>query len=267
MLGRPACLPSLVSKNSQTLVFSKSMILNDTVFIYRIVLDILPAFLHNRAMKAYAYLRVSSKGQVEGDGFPRQLKAIREYAATHDIRIVSVYREEGVSGTKDLENRPALLELMAALHANGVKLVLVEKLDRLARDLMVQETIIGDLRKNGFDLVSVHEPDLLQDDPSRKLMRQVFGAIAEYEKTMIVLKLRGARVRMKAKTGSCEGRKPYGFYEGESEVLGRMKTLRAEGLGFDRVAEALNAANTKPRTGERWWGKTVNNILVAQGIS
>ena len=49
--------------------------------------------------KAHAYLRVSGKGQVDGDGFPRQLKAIREYAAAHDIKIVNVYREEGVSGT------------------------------------------------------------------------------------------------------------------------------------------------------------------------
>jgi hypothetical protein len=63
---------------------------------------------------------------------------------------------------------------------------------------MIQETIIGDLQKNGFDLVSVAEPDLLQDDSSRKLTRQIFGAIAEYEKTMIMLKLRGARVRVAA---------------------------------------------------------------------
>ena len=48
----------------------------------------------------------------------------------------------------------------------------------------------------GNQLLSVAEPDLLQDDPSRKLMRQIFGAIAEYEKTMIVLKLRGARMRV-----------------------------------------------------------------------
>ena len=94
---------------------------------------------------------------MKGDGFPRQLKAIREYAKGHDIRIVKIYREEGVSGTKELENRPALLEMMQALHGNGVKLVLIEKLDRLARDLMIQETIIGDLRKYGFELVSVAE--------------------------------------------------------------------------------------------------------------
>jgi hypothetical protein len=47
---------------------------------------------------------------------------------------------------------------------------------------MVQETIIGDLRKRGYDLVSVTEPDLLQRDPTRVLMRQVFDAIAQYER-------------------------------------------------------------------------------------
>src|SRR5689334_13819792 len=69
---------------------------------------------------------------------------------------------------------------------------------------MLQEMIIGRLRKNSFDFISVSEPDLLQNDPSRKLMRQIFRTIAEYEKAMIVLKLRGARVRIKTRTGRCE---------------------------------------------------------------
>jgi DNA invertase Pin-like site-specific DNA recombinase len=212
-------------------------------------------------VKAFAYLRVSGKGQVEGDGFTRQLETIRRYAAAHDIKIAHVYRDEGVSGTKDLENRPAFVEMMIALHSNGTKLVLVEKLDRLARDLMVQETIIGDLRKNGFELVSVMEPDLLQDDPSRKLMRQIFGAIAEYEKTMIVLKLRGARSRSRAKNGRCEGRKPFGHFEGEADVLARIKALRAEGMGFDRIAARLNEEKISTRTGSPWHGVVVNRIL------
>src|SRR3954453_17181361 len=128
--------------------------------------------------KAFAYLRVSGKGQIEGDGFNREPAAIKPYAASHDIKIVKTFREEGISGTTELENRPALMELLEDLASNGTNLVLIEKLDRLARDLMVQETIIGDLRKRGYDLVSVTEPDLLQRDPSRVLMRQVFGAIA-----------------------------------------------------------------------------------------
>jgi DNA invertase Pin-like site-specific DNA recombinase len=147
--------------------------------------------------------------------------------------------------------------MMTALHANGV--------DRLARDLMVKETIIGDLRKHGFELISVAEPDLLQDDPSRKLMRQIFGAIAEYEKTMIVLKLRGARMRTKAKAGRCEGAKPYGAFPGETAVIERMRALRASGMGFEKIAVQLNAEGIKPRRGEKWWGKTVDKILSHQG--
>ena len=211
--------------------------------------------------KAFAYLRVSGKGQVKGDGFPRQLKAIREYTRGHDIQIVKIYREEGVSGTKDLENRPAFLEMMQALHSNGVKLVLIEKLDRLARDLMIQETIIGDLRKYGFELVSATEPDLCRDDPTRKLMRQIFGAISEYEKTMIVIKLRGARQRKKARTGRCEGRKPYGHYPGEKIVVERMRALRKEGLGFDRLAAKLHEEGFRTRKSTAWHGFAVNRIL------
>jgi DNA invertase Pin-like site-specific DNA recombinase len=215
--------------------------------------------------KAFAYLRVSGKGQVDGDGFPRQLGAIKAYAREHDIKIVRVFEERGVTGVAELANRPAFVEMMTTLHSNGTRLVLIERLDRLAHDLMIQETIIGDLRKNGFDLISVAEPDLLQDDPSRKLMRQIFGAIAEYEKTMIVLKLRGARVRTKAKEGRCEGAKPYGTFPGEAEVVERMAALRASGLGFGKIAAQLNAEGVKPRRGERWYGKTIDKILGYKG--
>jgi DNA invertase Pin-like site-specific DNA recombinase len=214
--------------------------------------------------KAHAYLRVSGKGQVEGDGFTRQLKAIREYAAAHDIKIVTVYREEGVSGTKESADRPAWSDLMTALHSNGVKMVIVEKLDRLARDLMVQETIVADLRKHGFELVSVAEPDLMATDPTRILVRQMMGAVAQYEKSQIVLKLRGARLRKRAKEGRCEGRKPYGYYEGEGAALDRVKALRSEGLGFDRIAARLNEENIPTRTGRPWHGVVVNRILTGK---
>jgi hypothetical protein len=40
--------------------------------------------------------------------------------------------------------------------------------------------------------------------------------------------------------GRCEGRKPYGFFEGDTKVLDRIKALRAEGLGFDRLAARSN---------------------------
>jgi DNA invertase Pin-like site-specific DNA recombinase len=218
----------------------------------------------NHAMaKAFAYLRVSGKGQVGGDGFTRQLGAIKAYAAQHGIKIVKVFREEGVSGAKDLEDRPAFTEMLTALHSNGVKLIMVEALHRLARDLMVQETIIADLRKHSFDLISVAEPDLLKDDPTRTLLRQMMGAVAQYEKSMLVIKLRGARLRKKASVGRCEGAKPYGTLPGEAEVLERMKELRARGAAYDKIALQLATEGFKPRRGKRWHGFAVNTILRA----
>jgi DNA invertase Pin-like site-specific DNA recombinase len=96
--------------------------------------------------KAFAYLRVSDRGQIDGDGFPRQEQAIRQYAAAHGIEIVKVFQEQGVSGTKDLDNRDALQEMLLEIEQGDVALVLIERLDRLARDLMIQETIIRDFR-------------------------------------------------------------------------------------------------------------------------
>src|ERR1035437_9334844 len=218
--------------------------------------------------KAFGYLRISGKGQVDGDGFPRQLQAINGYAAAHDIAIVQVFREEGVAGNRESMDRPAWAEMMTALHSNGVKTIVIEKLDRLARDLMVQEATIADLQKYGFTLISVAEPDLMASDPTRILMRQLMGAVAQYDKSQIVLKLRGARQRMKAATGRCEGRKPYGERDGEAAVIGRMRELRAAGMAYQHIAATLNSEGVTTRTaGARWRGCTVNAILARLGAT
>jgi DNA invertase Pin-like site-specific DNA recombinase len=96
-------------------------------------------------------------------------------------------------------------------------------------------------------------------------MRQIFGAIAEYEKSMIVIKLRGARQRQKARTGHCEGRKPYGYYPGEKRVIERMRTLRNDSLGFDRLAAKLNEEGFRTRKGTPWLGFAINRILSRTG--
>lgn len=212
--------------------------------------------------KCFAYLRVSGKGQIGGDGFTRQLESIGRYAKANDIKIAEVFQDGGIAGTKDLIERPAFTAMLAALHANGVRLILIERLDRLARNLSVQESILAELKKHGFDLISVEEPDLLKDDPYRVMFRQFQGAISQAEKTNIVLKLRGARQRMKEKTGRCEGRKPYGERTGETDVVKRMRELRATGTGYDRIASILNAEGIPTRTmGKLWHGFAVNQIL------
>jgi DNA invertase Pin-like site-specific DNA recombinase len=179
----------------------------------------------------------------------------------HDIKIVKLFQEKGVSGAKELADRPGFVSMMESLHSNGVKLVLVESLGRLARDLMVQESIIHDLKRHGFELVSVAEPDLCSDDPSRKLMRQIMGAFHEYEKQMIVIKLRGARQRTKLKQGACEGRKPYGYYSGEAATLKRIEELRASGMNATEIAKTLNTEGRKTRGDGEWLQPTISKIL------
>ena len=212
---------------------------------------------------AFAYLRVSGRGQLRGDGFPRQSQAIKQYAKSSGIQVVRTFEERGVSGVKDLDHRPALSALIEALHADGVRMVIVEKVDRLARDLIVQESIIADLKRNGFEVISVAEPDLCSDDPSRILMRQVLGAFSQYEKAMIVGKLRGARQRKKAKKGRCEGQHPFGSHVGEPEAVRLMQQLRQAGLSYLSIAGALDSAGHKPRHSARWNPIIVNRILRA----
>jgi len=214
--------------------------------------------------KAYGYIRVSGKGQINGDGFARQEKAINDYAKAKGIEIVRIYKEKGVSGT--IKNRPALTDMMISLIQNGrgIHTVIIERIDRLARDLMVQETILDDMNKNGVSIISVTDGDLLENDPTRKLVRQVLGAIAEYDKEMTVQKLRGARNRKKALTGKCEGRKSY--HESNPELIAEIKRLRrkprnGKRLSIKKCVESLTTAGFKTATGKSFTVSRLENVI------
>lgn len=198
-------------------------------------------------IRAYAYLRVSGKSQTDGDGFPRQRGAISAFAAAAGIEIVQEFVERAVPGKTEWEDRPAFGAMMTAILSDGVSTIIIESLNRLARDLMVQEHIIADLRRNGITLISAAEPDLCTDDPSRKLLRQIMGAIAEYDRACIVAKLRAARVRKRAAGDWREGRKPFGARAGEAETLALMRRYRVEGRKFAEIAWELEAAGAQTR--------------------
>jgi DNA invertase Pin-like site-specific DNA recombinase len=210
-------------------------------------------------IEAFGYLRVSGRGQLAVESFPRQHESIQRYADANGIKIVRWFEERGVSGATEWGDRPAWVD--AVQHLNGVQTIIVERLDRLARELFIQEYILRDLKQRGVALLSATEQDL-DFDPSRVLFRQIMGAIAHYDRAMVVLKLRAARKRTRAATGRCEGRKPFGHRPGEAELLARMKELRAHGRTFDRIAETFNAEGVPTRiAGRRWFGSTVAKIL------
>jgi DNA invertase Pin-like site-specific DNA recombinase len=217
--------------------------------------------MHEEAalIEVFGYLRVSGRSQLADDGFPRQRESIQRYADAKRINIVRWFEERGVRGATEWEDRPAWVD--AVQHLNGVQTIIVERLDHLARELFIQEYILRDLKQRGVTLLSATEQDL-DSDPSRVLFRQIMGAIAQYDRAMVVLKLRAARKRMKTVAGRCEGRKPFGHRPGEGELLARMKELRAQGRTFDRIAETFNAEGVPTRiAGRRWFGSTVAKIL------
>ena len=193
--------------------------------------------------KSFGYLRVSDKSQLEGDGFPRQKKAIAEWAKAHGYRIV---------------------QWLVALMSNGVDTVIVEALHRFSRDLRVQENLIHEYFTSRFTLISATEPELGNDDPNRVFMRQIFGAVHQLDKSNLVLKLRAARQRKKATTGRCEGRKPYGFFAGKAEALSRIQAWRQQGQNFEQITRTLNNEGIKTRSGGIWFSSTVHNILKKQ---
>jgi len=220
--------------------------------------------------KAFTYLRVSGKGQISGDGFPRQRETVQKFAKSHQIEIAREFRDEGVSGTKDAFDRDGLTDLLVAIKANGVRTVLVERADRLARDLMVSEILLDEFRKlevtvieaeSGLDL-TVHN-----QDPTRVLMRQMLAAISQWEKSCIVQKLRASRVRIRKTKGKCEGRKAFGENAGESAVVQRILALRGEGMTIKAIADSLNAENiptqSKLRSGivAKWHPTMIGRIL------
>lgn len=221
-----------------------------------------------------SYLRVSTPGQVDGDGFPRQRVATAAYATKNGMQLVAEFRDEGVSGVLPLGERPGLTELFERILANGVRVVLIEKADRLARDLIEGELILRELRKAGVRVVEVEGgTDMTEGDvlnPTATLIRQVLGAVAQFEKSALTAKLRAARDRRRRETGRCEGPLPYGERPGEEAGLRRILALARKPRGKPRrslrvIAEALDDEGVPTRTGAAWSVSSLQVILRRAG--
>ena len=177
--------------------------------------------------QAAAYLRTSSATNVgaDKDSDKRQLRAIRQYTRHAGIEITRTFYDEAVSGADHVDQRPGFHEMMTYLNENGVKTFLVETANRFARDLIVQETGFAMLQNQGIELIAVDSPDsFLEDTPTATLIRQVLGAVAQFDKAVTVGKLRAARDRKRASNGKCEGRKSY--LESRPEVVALAKKLK-----------------------------------------
>jgi len=107
-----------------------------------------------------------------------------------------------------------MVELLASLAANGVRTVVVERADRFARDLVASELLLREFSRLGVKVIEAEGGNDLsagdESNPTAKLVRQILGAVAEFDKTSIVLKLKAARTRVRREKGSL--RRPQAFW-------------------------------------------------------
>jgi DNA invertase Pin-like site-specific DNA recombinase len=161
-----------------------------------------------------------------------------------------------VSGADPIETRPGFTAALARIAGNGVRTIIVETANRFARDLMVQEVGFAMLRDLGITLIAADSPSsFLDDGPTSKLIRQILGAVSEFDKAVTVAKLKGARDRVRRQRGKCEGRKSYAERQGGAELVALARQLHTNPNGrspsLRTIAAALAAQGFLTPSGRR----------------
>lgn len=224
-------------------------------------------------LRLVMYLRVSTAGQLDGYGLEAQEKDCRKWAKKHGHRIVKVCTDGAVSGKTTDEERPGLTEALGILAAGDADGILAPTLDRLARELTVQEAALSVIWAYGRRAFTVdhgeHVPDD-DDDPMRKFVRQVMGAAADLERGLIAKRLRNGRKTKASQGGYAYGAPAYGqkaadkaltVDDDETAVLEQMKTWQAEGVSVRGICARLNEAGIPSKRGGAWHPTTVARLL------
>jgi DNA invertase Pin-like site-specific DNA recombinase len=210
---------------------------------------------------AVAYFRTSSSANVgdDRDSQERQRLAVSQYAGRHGIEIVHEYYDAAVKGTDAVDIRPGFAAMIAYMNSNGARSILVESASRFARDLIVQETGYQYLKQQGFTLVAVDDPDAFTSDtPTAVMIRQILGAVSQFEKASIVAKLAGARLRARAKSedGRCEG--PKQAPEAHRRLAQRLK---GEGLALRTIADKLAQEGFLAPSGKVYGAESIKRMV------
>ena len=216
---------------------------------------------------AVAYLRTSSATNVgaDKDSDKRQLEAIEAYAKRAGFTIVGEFYDAAVSGADPIDQRHGFMEMLERLATNCAKTIIVESPDRFARDLAVQLAGHDKLKELGIEIIPASAPDFFTEDtPTAVLVRQVLGAISQFEKASVVAKLAAARKRKRDQTGKCEGRKSHQEKHPETVALARrLRRKRPKGgqLSLRAVADELARQGHLNERGKPYAAKSVASML------
>ena len=157
-------------------------------------------------IKAFGYCRVSGKGQITGNGFDRQIICIKNFCEQTKYRLQRIFREQ-ISGTKDENDRPKFKTMISTIIENDCDTIIVESLDRLAREYRIQESLLIYMASKGINLIAANTGEnitkAISDDPMKKALIQIQGVFAELDKSLLVKKLRKAREKVRKEKGKC----------------------------------------------------------------
>jgi len=207
-------------------------------------------------------------------GLEVQRQTVEEWCRQQGHTLVGVFHDE-TSGTNGLEFRLGLAQALEKI-PDEAELLVIPRLDRLARDLVLSEQLLGEVWKAGGEVVSCAqgEGDLRNDpnDPSRALIRQVLGAVSAYERAMIVLRMKRGRMAKAAAGGFATGSPPFGWesdgegglreHPKEQQAVRNIMDMRSTGLSLQKIADDLNAREVPTkRPGGKWYPATVNGIV------
>jgi DNA invertase Pin-like site-specific DNA recombinase len=219
---------------------------------------------------AVAYLRTSSSTNVgeDKDSEKRQSVAIEAYAKRAGFEIVlPTFHDPGVSGADSIDGRKGFAQLLERLRERpDIRVILVETASRFARDLIVQETGFMMLRSLGIELIPVDSPHhFAESTPTANMVRQILGAVSEFEKAMLVARLKGARDRKRAASGKCGGRKSH--IEAHPQTVAMAKALRwvnkrmREKRSLREIAAELAKAGHVARSGKAYGPSAIASML------
>jgi DNA invertase Pin-like site-specific DNA recombinase len=180
------------------------------------------------AHKAAIYVRVSTDGQ----SVENQERELRQIAERRGWQIVEEYRDTGISGGKGRDRRPGLDRMLGDAKRRRFDVVMAWAIDRLGRSLIDLLGTIQELEACGVDLF-LEQQAIDTTTPAGKLMFQVCGAFAEFERSMI-----RQRVKLGLKRAVAQGKR-LGRPRLDGEIERKAQRQLRKGHGIIKVAKAL----------------------------
>lgn len=214
--------------------------------------------------QAAVYCRVSSEAQQERQTITAQIDFAKKYCDLQGITITEIYKDDGVTGTLPLHERPAGLQLLKDAQAGKFSLLLIFKLDRLGRSTRVILNAVHDLDGMGVLVRSMTEP-FDTSNPSGKFLLTILAGVADLERSNILQRMDMGATRAAKEGKWLGGIVPYGYVKNkdgfiepnnepipgfqlsEPDVVRMMFTMCAhDGATTIKICDHLNALGIPP---------------------